>query len=490
MKTVMKSTTKWSVGILIAILLAIIVAQRFGKSNQQVKIEKIQDRSKVGGILTANSEGEVVPLDFTVIAKEVTDAVVHIRSTQQEPQGRQAPGANPFRDFFQQRPPQGRRPRTGSGSGVIINSDGYIVTNNHVVEGADEIEVMLNDNRNYTARIVGTDPTTDLALIRVKETGLPTIPLVNSDNVEVGEWVLAVGNPFNLNSTVTAGIVSAKGRNINILEERYAVESFIQTDAAINPGNSGGALVNLQGGLVGINTAIASPTGSYSGYGFAVPANIVSKVVEDLLEYGSVQRGYLGVTIRPLSGNLAEELDLDITQGVYIQEVMDNSAAEEAGIQSGDVVIRINGNTINTPAQLQENIARRRPGDELRITVNRGGREETLTAALKGLNESKAMALSGSVFDRLGAQFSDVNPDTARELDIRGGAQLTSLSDGILQRETRIQEGFIVTKVNGQTITSVEELQQELSEAEGGVMLEGVYEDAPGSYYYAFGMER
>ena len=486
----MKSTTKWGVGIVIAILLAVIVAQRFGQSNQKVKIEKIQDRPEVGGILTANSVGEVVPLDFTAIAKEVTDAVVHIRSTKQEPQARQAPGINPFRDFFQQRPPQERRPRTGSGSGVIINSDGYIVTNNHVVEGTDEIEVILNDNRNYTARIVGTDPTTDLALIRVKETDLPTIPLANSDSVEVGEWVLAVGNPFNLNSTVTAGIVSAKGRNINILEERYAVESFIQTDAAINPGNSGGALVNLQGGLVGINTAIASPTGSYSGYGFAVPANILSKVVEDLLEYGSVQRGYLGVTIRPLNGNLAEQLDLDITQGVYIQEVMDNSAAEKAGIQSGDVIIRINGNTINTAAQLQENIARRRPGDELRITVNRKGREETLTVELKGLDENKATALGGNVFDRLGAQFSDVNPDTARELDIRGGAKLTSLSDGILQRETRIQVGFIVTKVNGQTITSVTELQQELSEAEGGVMLEGVYEDMSGTYYYAFGMER
>lgn len=378
----------------------------------------------------------------------------------------------------------------GSGSGVIISQDGYIATNNHVVEGADEIKVMLNDNRSYTARIVGTDPATDLALIQIKETGLPTIPLVNSDKVEVGEWVLAVGNPFNLNSTVTAGIVSAKGRNINILEDRYAVESFIQTDAAINPGNSGGALVNLNGGLVGINTAIASPTGAYSGYGFAVPANIVSKVVEDLLEFGSVKRGYLGVSIRPLNNALADEIGIDITQGVYIQAVMDNSAAAEAGIQSGDVIVSIDGATIDTPAELQENIARRRPGDELKLTVNREGKERELAVELKGLDKDATMAQSGGIFNRLGAQFLDVNPDTARELDIRGGAQLTTLSEGILQRETRIQEGFIVTQVNGKTITSVEELRQELSSAQGGVMLEGIYENTPGTHYYAFGLER
>ena len=380
----------------------------------------------------------------------------------------------------------------GSGSGVIISEDGYIVTNNHVVEGADKIEVMLNDNRSYDARIVGTDPNTDLALIEVKETDLPTIPLVNSDEVEVGEWVLAVGNPFNLNSTVTAGIVSAKGRNINILEERYAVESFIQTDAAINPGNSGGALVNLQGGLVGINTAIASPTGAYSGYGFAVPANIVSKVVEDLLEYGAVQRGYLGVSIRPLDGNLADELGLDITQGVYIQNVMENSAAAEAGMQEGDVVVSIDGEAIRSAAELQENIARRRPGDEVAVTVNRDGSEQTLAVELKGINGSRSVAQqsTGSIFNRLGAQFSDLESELAAELGLEGGARLTELRPGLLQRETRVKEGFIVTHINGKPVRNLADLERKLENAEGGVMMEGVYADAPGRYYYAFGLER
>jgi len=486
----MKRSTKWGVGLVIALLLAIIIAQQFGKSNQKVKIERIEEGTAVGSMLTANPEGEIVPLDFTDIAKEVTDAVVHIRSSKAA-QSQQLPGNNPFREFFERRQPQ-RRPRMGSGSGVIISEDGYIVTNNHVVEGADKIEVMLNDNRSYDARIVGTDPNTDLALIEVKETDLPTIPLVNSDEVEVGEWVLAVGNPFNLNSTVTAGIVSAKGRNINILEERYAVESFIQTDAAINPGNSGGALVNLQGGLVGINTAIASPTGAYSGYGFAVPANIVSKVVEDLLEYGAVQRGYLGVSIRPLDGNLADELGLDITQGVYIQSVMENSAAAEAGMQEGDVVVSIDGEAIRSAAELQENIARRRPGDEVAVTVNRDGSEQTLAVELKGINGSRSVAQqsTGSIFNRLGAQFSDLESELAAELGLEGGARLTELRPGLLQRETRVKEGFIVTHINGKPVRNLADLERKLENAEGGVMMEGVYADAPGRYYYAFGLER
>ena len=316
----------------------------FQTSNSKtIKIEHITSPHAAKAVFTLDENGETVPLDFTRVAEKVMDAVVHIKSTQAFPANsdryRQEQLPNPFEDFFrndpfrdffgpryyEQNPQNKERPpvRIGQGSGVIISEGGYIVTNNHVVANADDLEVTLHDNRTYKATIIGSDPTTDLALLQIKEKNLSSIPFVNSDDVKVGEWVMAVGNPFNLTSTVTAGIVSAKGRNINILREQYAVESFIQTDAAINPGNSGGALVNLQGGLIGINTAIASPTGAYSGYGFAVPANIVTKVVDDLMKYGVVQRGVLGVMIRTVDGNLKKDKDLEVTEGAYVDSLME-----------------------------------------------------------------------------------------------------------------------------------------------------------------------
>ena len=329
-----------------------------------IKIDHYLDSSDSKVLYAMDQDGEAIPLNFTEISKKLMDAVVHISSLQSVESGQgyqQLP--DPFRDFFgeeffrryneQQRERQQGQPRRGpqqhrrgSGSGVIINSDGYIVTNNHVIENSDEIQVTLHDNRSYSASVIGTDPTTDLALLKIDETNLISIPMVNSDAIEVGEWVLAIGNPFNLNSTVTAGIVSAKSRNINILSAEFAIEAFIQTDAAINPGNSGGALVNMQGGLVGINTAIASPTGSYSGYGFAVPSNLVNKVVGDLIEFGTVQRGYLGVTIRDITGDFAKQEGLDVTYGVFIDSILSGSAADKAGLQRGDVVTEIKGRQI------------------------------------------------------------------------------------------------------------------------------------------------
>jgi Do/DeqQ family serine protease len=378
----------------------------------------------------------------------------------------------------------------GSGSGVIISDNGYIVTNNHVIADADDLEVTLHDNRTYKATVIGTDPSTDLALIQIKEKGLPTLPFVNSDEVRVGEWVMAVGNPFNLTSTVTAGIVSAKGRNINILKEQFAVESFIQTDAAINPGNSGGALVNLQGGLIGINTAIASPTGAYSGYGFAVPVNIVNKVVEDLMKYGVVQRGVLGVMIRTVDGNLKRDKDLDLNTGVYVDSLLENSAAGAAGIESGDVILSVDDVEVNTSPELQEVIARHRPGDEVTIKVNRQGKEKIFDVVLnnrKG-NTDIVDKEHKEVLSILGADFETLDEEMAKKLDLKGGVKVKDLYAGKLRKSTNMRPGFIITKVDGQKIETVEELIKILDKKEGGVMLEGIYEDIPGEYYYAFGM--
>lgn len=485
-----------------AITLVVFVALNTNQP-KTVKIDHLSGDTPSGVLYTTNSEGEAVPLDFTDVSREVMDAVVHISSIQdveQTPGGNYQQLPDPFREFFRQfeeqnqNVPQQRnappRQRRGTGSGVIINSDGYIVTNNHVVADADEIEVALHDNRTYDAQVIGTDPNTDLALIKINEKDLATIPMVDSDEIEVGEWVLAVGNPFNLNSTVTAGIVSAKSRSINILRRQYAIESFIQTDAAINPGNSGGALVNLQGGLVGINSAIASPTGAYSGYGFAVPSNIVNKVVGDLLEYGTVQRGYLGVTIRNVTGNLAQEEGLDVTEGVYIDSVMSESAAEKAGLREGDVVIKVDGNSITKSSELQEMIARHRPGDEVELAIDRDGDVIERSAVLQSIEGTTALVSEkrGEMQSALGAELLSLTKEEARKLDIEGGVKITKLYAGKLRSQTNIREGFIITKVNTKPVSTVEELSNVLRKTSGGVMLEGIYEGDPEIHYYAFGL--
>ncbi len=438
--------------------------------------------------------------DFTSASRKVMDAVVHIQTSQTVRGAGRVPQEQlpePFRDFFErfygpggpeQEAPQRRR--RGAGSGVILNESGHIVTNNHVIANADEIIVTLHNNETYNATVLGADPSTDLALVKIDAGGLPFIPLVNSDSLLVGEWVLAIGNPFNLTSTVTAGIVSAKARNINIMREQYAIESFIQTDAAINPGNSGGALVSLGGGLVGINTAIASPTGAYSGYGFAVPSNIVGKVVEDIMEFGVVQRGYLGVIIRNVDGELARQENLDVTEGVFIDSVLENSAADKAGIRVGDVITSIDGTETDRSAQLQELVARHRPGEEVEIGLIRKGRTMETSATLQsreGTTETVTRE-RGKVLGRLGAAFEDITNRTARELGIDGGVRVTELHAGVLSQQTDMREGFIITRVNNQPVDSVVELVSMLEDHRGGVMLEGVYEDVTGTFYYAFGL--
>lgn len=436
-------------------------------------------------------------VDFSAAAELATPTVVHIRSTigskgranvQQIPQ--------PFRDLFgddffgrgqrEYRP----QPQMAAGSGVIISADGYIITNNHVIDNADEVEVSLNDNRTYKAKVIGTDPTTDLALIKVEEKGLPAITVGNSDNIKVGQWVMAVGNPFNLESTVTAGIISAKGRSINILKGNSAIESFIQTDAAVNPGNSGGALVNLNGELIGINTAIASPTGAYSGYSFAVPSNIMIKVVEDLMEYGTVQRAYLGVIIRELDSKLAKEKDLNIMRGVYVDSLSADGAAKAAGIRAGDVILKVDEKTIYTVPQLQETIGRHRPGDEVAVTVNRNGKELMMNVPLKNLNGNTEIVKAGkSEISRvLGAQFSELSAAEKKDLGIQNGVKISKLYPGILRSQTKIQEGFIITKVNKQRVNSINELMDALENEDGGVLFEGIYPGNPNIYYYGFGL--
>ncbi|MCB0687722.1 MAG: Do family serine endopeptidase [Saprospiraceae bacterium] len=446
-------------------------------------------------------------IDFTVAADKTLPAVVHIKSSirvdQPLAQGFEWQNLpDPFRQFFespyqqqndnQQQQPQ-RQPNVqeASGSGVIISADGYIVTNNHVVADAEELTVTLNDHRSYTAKLIGTDPSTDVALIKIDEDHLPSIQFANSDALRVGEWVVAVGNPFNLESTVTAGIVSAKARNINIMHDKSPIESFIQTDAAINPGNSGGALVNLQGQLVGVNTAIASPTGSYTGYGFAVPSNIVRKIITDLKEYGVVQRGYLGAMIRNIDSKLAEEKGLARTEGVYIDSLTANSAAEEAGIRVNDVVTAVDENPINTMPELLEMIGRHRPGDQINITLDRKGVEKQVKVTLRNREGNTEIVKKddvSAIVDRLGATFAALTSDEAAKMHIKGGVKVKDLGSGILSRDNDMREGFVITKIDNREVTKPQDLGKILQGKSGGIMLEGRYPGSSETFYYAFGL--
>jgi Do/DeqQ family serine protease len=430
-------------------------------------------------------------LNFIHAADLVTPAVVHIRTyyeTQAQAQGKgNDRQMDPFREFFgdQFQVPQG--PKEASGSGVILSEDGYIVTNNHVIDKADRVEVVLDDKRKFTANVLGTDPTTDLALLKVEEHGLPFVSFGLSDNLRVGEWVLAVGNPFNLNSTVTAGIVSAKARNINILsraDNRYAIESFIQTDAAVNPGNSGGALVNLKGELIGINTAIASNTGSYTGYSFAVPSALVKKIVDDLTKYGEVQRGLLGISIQDLTAEFVEQKGIKHMKGVYVAGVNENSGAKEAGLKEGDVVTKINEAPVATSSELQEQVARYRPGDKLKVTYVRDGKEETTTAILKNKlgNTEIVKVTDHEVIQSLGATFEEATKEEKTKLKISSGVKVSKLAKGKLQN-AGMKEGFIVTHVDKNPVGKPEQVAEILQSKKGGVLIEGFYPNGEKGYY-------
>jgi serine protease Do len=440
------------------------------------------------------SSNAIVPegLNFIKAAQVTTPAVVHVTT---EYSARSSQRSNTpmdpflrefFGDGFGERVPRG--PQMGSGSGVIIASNGYIVTNNHVIDRADKISVVLDDKRKFEATLVGTDPTTDLALLKINADKLPIIRYGNSDDLQVGEWVLAVGNPMNLTSTVTAGIVSAKGRNINILRtsqnDDLSIESFIQTDAAVNPGNSGGALVNLNGDLVGINTAIASQTGSFAGYSFAVPSAIVSKVIDDLLKYGEVQRALLGATIREIDAALAKEKSLNTLNGVYLEEVRDGGA-KEAGLRNGDVITAINDVKVARTSQLLEQVARYRPGDKVKVDYLREGKSRTANVTLRNTKNSteitKRSTANSVSFD--GASFEPVSKQEMNKLGIDGGAKITNVAKSKF-RDTGMKDGFIITRIDKYAVNVPADVEKHLKNFDSGVVyIEGVYPDGLKAYY-------
>lgn len=437
---------------------------------------------------STNSTSYVVPvsLDFTKAATASVQAVVHIKTEYKEKN-------SSYDDFYggiwdqwgDFNNPDYSSTVKASGSGVILSSDGYIVTNNHVVEDAEKIEVTLNDNRSYDGKIIGTDEGTDLALIKIDEKNLPTLTFANSDSVKIGEWVLAVGNPFNLTSTVTAGIISAKARNLNILGKNSSIESFLQTDAAVNPGNSGGALVNTDGELVGINAAIASTTGSYAGYSFAIPSNIVKKVVDDFKKYGIVQRGYLGITFDEIDSKYAKDNGLKLVKGIYVTSVAEGSAAQDALMQKGDIITKIGTSDIGSGAELLEAIVIHSPGDKVSVTLYRGETEKQVTVTMKNINNTTELHYKDQSLPTviLGATFDNLTDQEIKDMDIESGLIITKVDDGPL-KGIGVREDFIVTYIDGKPVKSASDLKVLTGNvSRKGILIEGIYLNGMRSKY-------
>jgi serine protease Do len=490
---------KKAFGYLIAAMVGGVIAVSFVLLSQHERLERLEAVQALRSLDQNDESTHYVSyglpnesVDFAEAAERTVNAVVHVKTTYELDGGYYT--FDPIRQFFfgdgmYQKPP---RIGAGAGSGVIMSADGYIVTNNHVIEGASKVEIVTNDNRNFSASVVGQDPSTDLALLKIEATELPSIDLGNSDHVRVGEWVLAVGNPFNLESTVTAGIVSAKGRDINILANgpngASAVESFIQTDAAVNPGNSGGALVNARGELIGINAAIKSNTGSYTGYSFAIPVNIVTKVVEDLLQYGAVQRGYLGVRIQNVDQQLKESKGLHTNDGIYVASALDLGAAKDAGIKEGDVIVRIAERRVKNATEMQEQLSKFRPGDKILITVDRGGKSLDIPVTLR--NQFGEAALTPKkeldMHERLNALLEDADDDTKASLGIQNGVIVKELGPGKL-RSAGIGPNFVITKVDQVEVKNKKHFFELLEKKTGGILIEGLYPNGKHAYY-GFGL--
>ncbi len=426
-------------------------------------------------------------VDLTQAAEHSVQAVVHIKTEfKQKNSTWDNFFGNSFWEEFFGRPRNSEYPVMAAGSGVIISSDGYIITNNHVVEDAEKITVSLNDKREFDATLVGTDADADLALIKIESSNLPYLTFGNSDKVRIGEWVLAVGNPFNLTSTVTAGIVSAKARNLNILDENANIESFIQTDAALNQGNSGGALVNVQGELIGINSAIASGNGYYTGYSFAIPSNIARKVANDLKTYGVVQRAYLGVSIMDITPQKAEEMKLDNLDGVLVNLVDANGAAGQVGLEEGDVILAINGSKTNSASELREVLMQHSPGETVRVKVLHKGKESVKELQLLNRQgNTDIVELSNVTAESvLGASFSDLSKRELNYYRITGGVKVTNLGDGLL-RQSGVKKGFVITMINGRIISDTGDLEKFFRNSQDKYLaIEGVYDN--GYYKYTY----
>lgn len=474
----MKNTVKYLglgfAGGMIPFAFGFLLSSRYSESLS----DEVIDGNRLNAHKTSYSGLPMNATSFVDASESTINSVVHVTTKVVRTQVQR----DPFYEFFYG-PGTGNREfkqyGSGSGSGVIVSSEGYIVTNNHVIEDAAEIEVILNDNSTYTATVVGTDPSTDIAVLKIEAANLKPIPIGNSDELHIGEWVLAVGNPFNLTSTVTAGIVSAKARNINLLADRtkttaVPIESFIQTDAAVNPGNSGGALVNTQGELVGINTAIASQTGSYSGYSFAVPVNLVNKVMRDLIDFGIVQRGFLGVQIADINQEIKEKNGLNSTKGVFVSGVTDDGSAEKAGIKKNWIILKIGNKEVNSVAALQEEIGKRRPGDKVNLTLrNTDGEEVIKEVVLRSADGNTALKSKSEITKTtaLGATFSELTQKEKKELNIQFGVRVKSLEPGKL-KSAGVKEGDVITVVNQKPCETVAQLTQFLNTTKGGVYLE------------------
>lgn len=445
-------------------------------------VETVQDGAR---FRTVNLMQDNWP-DFTYAAESAVDAVVYVKVTSTQTM-QQTP--NSIFDFFFGLPQQGapqQRERVGSGSGVIIRKDGYIVTNNHVIDGATKIEVTLNNNQKYPATLVGTDPATDIALLKIEADGLPVVPFGDSDKLRLGEWVIAIGSPYDLRSTITAGIVSAKGRSMPNYTGEFKIESFIQTDAAVNPGNSGGALVDKAGNLVGINTAIVSQTGSYTGYSFAVPVNIVKKIVYDLMDYGSVKRAVLGITMQEIDDKIAEELKLSSRKGVYIVEVSKSGAADKAGIKSGDVLIAIDSVQLTNAASVQEAVSRFSPGDEAVVTVIRDGKEKKLDVVFKGTSQENGTKADDGSVAFYGSSIKAADEETLKKMGLKNGVEIVELGPGKLM-EAGAVEGFIIQYVNDHPVKTPEDVIEIVRKSKRTVFIEGLTPSGR-TGYFGFGI--
>ena len=489
MEKIKRTISMFAIALSTAILVVFVYTKTNVSTQQVVSLEKAPIHF-ANQVMNDNQQGQLP--DLTQAAERSVHTVVHIQVKMEQELGSNMGKDNPFYYFFfgpgqpggNDQPNWRQQPQyaMASGSGVIISPDGYIVTNNHVVDDAVNVEVILDDNHQFTAKVIGRDPNTDIALVKIDAENLPYLTWGNSDALKLGEWVLAVGNPFNLTSTVTAGIVSAKSRSIGIMSGPMPLESFIQTDAAVNPGNSGGALVNMNGDLVGINSAIASQTGSYSGYSFAVPASIAQKVVFDLKKYGEVQRAVLGVMMRTVNDSIGKANNLEKMEGAYVVSTTEDGAARDAGIKEGDIIVSIDGNSVNTSSQLQEQIGKYNPGDKIAVGVLRNGNEKEINVVLRNTKGDTSIVKQAS--SALGCEFGPVSDKDRAKLRIDEGVQVTKLSKGKL-KDSGIKTGFIITEINKTAVSSKEDIERVYSRSDSKkpILIEGFYPEEGYAYY-------